>query len=50
MNADAYRAVDNGECVITEAVIGASGDHLILDVAREEYAEVIMNWLNGLVV
>ena len=38
------------ESVITEAVIGASGDHLILDVAREEYAGVIMNWLNGLVV
>jgi hypothetical protein len=34
------RAADNGE----------SGHHLMLDVVREEYAEVIMNWLKGLVV
>ena len=43
MNTDAYRAADNGESVITEAVIGTSGYYLMLDVAREECAEVIMN-------
>ena len=50
VNADAYRAADNGESVITEVVIGISGHHLMLDVAREECAEMIMNWLKGLVV
>lgn len=50
VNADAYRAVDNGESVITEAPSGTSGYYLMLDVAREEYAEVIMNWLKGLIV
>jgi hypothetical protein len=34
------RAADNRE----------SGHHLMLDVVREEYAKVIMNWLKGLVV
>jgi hypothetical protein len=38
------------ESVITEVVIGISGHHLMLDVAREECAEVIMNWLKGIVV
>jgi len=50
VNADAYRAADNGESVITEAAIGTSGHHLMLDVARKEYAEAIMNWLKGLIV
>ena len=49
-NADAYRAADNGDSVITEAVIGTSGHHLMLDVGREECAEVIMYWLKGLIV
>ena len=47
--ADAYRAADNGESVITEVVIGTSGHHLMLDATREECAEVIMNWLKRLV-
>lgn len=43
VNADAYRAADNGESVIMEAAIGTSGRHLMLDVAREECAQVIMS-------
>ncbi|OCL13836.1 alpha/beta-hydrolase [Glonium stellatum] len=49
-NADAYRAADNGENVITEAPISTSGHHLMLDIARDECASVIINWLKGLAV
>jgi len=38
------------ERVITEAAIGTSGHNLMPDVAREECAQVIMNWLKGLVI
>ena len=50
VNADACRAADNGESVITEAAIGTSGHHFMLDVARKEYAEAVINWLKRLIV
>ena len=44
-NVKAYMAADNSGEAIQEAVVSRSGHHLMLDVARDECAKVIIKWL-----
>ncbi|KAF2235507.1 alpha/beta-hydrolase [Viridothelium virens] len=46
-NFEAYRSICQGEEEVLQAELSASAHHVMLDVARERCATLIINWLEG---